>query len=284
VPDGTEQVKAAAVVVMDASYVAGVLLFANWLLQTRLGRRALVGSPARRNALPPFAPLIPFAVWFLGSGLLQELAHQIIGPLEDWRAAFLDNVIYCLGAAITIGLMLLMARLTFARRLRGFGLRLRTIPRDLGFGTLDLLAVWPLVLGMIAVVMEIGRLLLGPKFEVPMHMELKLITESASLPLQVLVIFSAVVIAPAVEEMLFRGLVQTVFRSYLGRPWLAIALTSAMFAIVHANGTHWPALFILSMGLGYAYEKSGSLYRPIFMHALFNGITIVAALAESPPA
>ena len=84
--------------------------------------------------------------------------------------------------------------------------------------------------------------------------------------------------------MLFRGLFQTMIRSYLGRPWLAIAITSVLFAFIHADPEHWPALFVLAMGLGYSYEKSGSLFRPIFMHAMFNGLTIVAALLESAPA
>ena len=37
----------------------------------------------------------------------------------------------------------------------------------------------------------------------------------------------------------------------------------------------------LSMGLGYAYEKSGSLFQSIFMHALFNGEMIAAALLQA---
>jgi len=73
-------------------------------------------------------------------------------------------------------------------------------------------------------------------------------------------------------------------RSYLGRPWPAILLTSVLFATVHGNVTHWPALFVLSLGLGYAYEKSGSLLRPLFMHAMFNGISILGTLAESASA
>jgi membrane protease YdiL (CAAX protease family) len=282
VPDGTEQLNAETIV-MGVLYVVGVLLFGVWLLRTRLGRRALVGAPARRNALPAFAPLIPLAV-FLGAGLLQELARAVVRPAEGWHAAFLDNFVYCLSAAATVILMLFMARLTFARGLRGFGLRLRTVPRDLGFALLALLAVWPLVAGMITIVVEIGKLLLGPQFEIPAHVELQLITESTAVPLRVLIVISAAVVAPAVEEMLFRGMIQTVLRSYLGRPWLAIALASAMFASIHTNGTHWPALFVLSMGLGYAYEKSGSLYRSIFMHALFNGLMIAAALTQPAPA
>jgi membrane protease YdiL (CAAX protease family) len=31
--------------------------------------------------------------------------------------------------------------------------------------------------------------------------------------------------------------------------------------------------------LGYAYEKSGSLFRPIFMHVFFNGMTMAFQLA-----
>ncbi len=45
----------------------------------------------------------------------------------------------------------------------------------------------------------------------------------------------AVVVAPVVEEMLFRGLFQTMIRSYLGRPWPAIAITSLLFASIHEN-------------------------------------------------
>jgi len=30
--------------------------------------------------------------------------------------------------------------------------------------------------------------------------------------------------------------------------------------------------------MGYAYEKSGSLFRPILIHAAFNGINLAAAM------
>jgi membrane protease YdiL (CAAX protease family) len=38
-------------------------------------------------------------------------------------------------------------------------------------------------------------------------------------------------------------------------------------------------LFVLGVTMGYAYEKSGSLLRSIFIHAMFNGISIVANLS-----
>jgi membrane protease YdiL (CAAX protease family) len=269
-----------ATLVTDAIYTIGVFIFAKWLIGTSLGRRALADSPTRRNRMPAYTPFIPFGIWLFGTATIQSLAHEIIGSLGGWRETFLDNLIYCLGALITVAVILLIAQFTFARGLRGFGLRPRTIPRDLGWAWVDLLAVWPIVLAMIVVTVAIGKALVGEDFEIPQHMGLEIITESASPLLQILIVVLAVAIAPLVEEMLFRGMIQTTLRSYLGRPWLAVIATSAMFASVHANGTHWPALFALAMGLGYSYEKSGSLFRPIFMHALFNGTTILAALLE----
>ncbi len=264
-------------------FTAGVLLFARWLLTTSLGRTALADSPPRRNRLAPYAPFIPFAIWLVGTALLQVLTRQIIGSLPGWQGTFMDNLVFCLGAAVTVAVILLIARFTFARGLRGFGLRPRTIPRDLGWAAIYLLGIMPVVLGMIAITIYIGKTIGGQNFEMPRHVGLELITDSPALPLQILIIFLAVVIAPLVEEMLFRGMIQTTLRSYVRRPWPAIILTSILFASVHANATHWPALFALAMGLGYSYEKSGSLFRPIFMHALFNGLTIAAALLESPP-
>lgn len=282
--NGAEQLEPATLV-DKIVFTAGVLLFARWLITTSLGRRALVDSLPRRNRMAPYAPFIPFGIWFVGTTILESIVHQVFGSLPGWRGDFVDNLVFCVGALITIAVILLIARLTFARGLRGFGLKPRTIPRDLGWAFVNLFAVWPIVGAMIVVTIRIGKALMGPQFELPKHVGLELITESPALPLQILIIFLAVVIAPLVEEMLFRGLIQTTLRSYIGRPWPAIIVTSVMFASVHANATHWPALFALAMGLGYSYEKSGSLFRPIFMHALFNGLTIAAALAESlPPA
>jgi len=65
-----------------------------------------------------------------------------------------------------------------------------------------------------------------------------------------------------------------------GRVWLAIVISSGLFAMMHANPGHWPALFVLGIGMGYAYEKSGSLLQPIFIHALFNATTIAATLSQ----
>lgn len=54
----------------------------------------------------------------------------------------------------------------------------------------------------------------------------------------------------------------------------AIIITSAIFASLHAG--QWPApipIFILAIGLGVIYQRTGSLIATICMHAVFNGIS-----------
>jgi uncharacterized protein len=266
----------------------GVVIFSTWLVRTSLGRKSLVDSPPRRNSLPPYLPFLPFFLWLLGTVVAQSLIVSFIRPVEGVQKVIQDNLVFTAVALLTaFGLILPLASIHFARGLKGFGLRLRTIPKDLGAAFVHLLAVWPLVLAAIVATMWIGQLISyfssGRDFEMPKHEALQMMTEYSSVSLSVLLALLAVVVAPLVEEMVFRGLFQSMLRSYLERPWLAIVLTSVLFAFVHGNATHWPALFTLSMGLGYAYEKSGSLLRSMFMHAMFNGVAILGAVLESQP-
>jgi membrane protease YdiL (CAAX protease family) len=260
--------------------VVGVGVLATWLLTTSLGRRALADSMPRRNRLAPYMPFIPLFVWIVGIGAMQSGVEWFMGSPSGWRGHFLNQIILCTANLVTVALILIMAKLTFSRGLKGFGLRLRTVPKDAAIGFVNLLAVWPPVVAVVLITTHLTRLFVGPQFEMPRHQGIDIVTESTVVSLQVIVIVGAVVIAPVSEELLFRGLFQTTLRSYSERPWLSIFITSLIFASVHENVTHWPALFVLAVGMGYAYEKSGSLWRPIFIHALFNGLTLLAAWAD----
>jgi hypothetical protein len=59
--------------------------------------------------------------------------------------------------------------------------------------------------------------------------------------------------------------------------WLAVIITSLVFAIIHPLWTA-PMIFLLSLCLGYAYERTGSLWVPIIMHAMFNTSSTVMFL------
>jgi membrane protease YdiL (CAAX protease family) len=64
-------------------------------------------------------------------------------------------------------------------------------------------------------------------------------------------------------------------------PVLPNLLTSLAFASLHA--AQWPApvpLFLLSLVLGYLYERTGSLVAPVTLHALLNATSTLAILVH----
>ncbi len=263
-----------------AVFAAGTLLLGIWLLRTSLGRNALVDSAPRRNNMPAYVPFVPLLIWVAAVSITTTVTGQFLVDLPDWQRAFLDNVILCIGAVAAVAVILFLANAHFARRLRGFGLNPKTIHRDFVAAVVNLLSVWPLVMLMVVLTVFFGRLVWGENFNLQQHEELKLITQYSQLSVRVLIVITAVVVVPVFEEMLFRGLFQSWLRSLMAKPWPAILICSAMFAVTHADAAHWPALLALSMSMGYAYEKSGSLFRPIFIHSLFNAASIIAALKQ----
>ncbi len=263
--------------------LAGLILFARWLLKTSLGAKALADSTPRRNNMPIYLPFVPLFIWFGAVSLTASIAKILFGDLRSWQNDFLDNLILCIGELTAIAVIIFLARAHFARRLKGFGLNIKTIAKDFFAAFVNLLTVWPLITAAIILTMFFGELIWGQEYQMQQHQQLKLVTEYSQLPLRILIVIAAVVAAPVVEEMLFRGLFQSTIRSFFeirNGAWPAILISSGLFTIIHANTGHWPALFVLGICLGYAYEKSGSLFRPIFIHSLFNAASIIAVLNQ----
>ncbi|MHC4742517.1 MAG: lysostaphin resistance A-like protein [Planctomycetota bacterium] len=263
---------------------AGLILFAVWIVQTSWGVKALRDSPRRPNSMPPYLPLIVMFAWFMFAPLGLLLASFLMPDLPEWQEAGVGNLVYCL-SGITIGAAtILLAKHYFEKGLKGFGLNIRTLHKDIPAAMLNLLCVWPLVMATILLTIKVATIIWGPDFEMPQHEQLELIGEHSQWPLRVLVFIVAAIVAPVLEEFIFRGMFQTVIRSilttlkYPQAAWLSIGASSVLFAASHANAGHWPALFVLSIGMGYSYEKSGSLFRPILIHAMFNGMNVLAVL------
>jgi membrane protease YdiL (CAAX protease family) len=84
----------------------------------------------------------------------------------------------------------------------------------------------------------------------------------------------AVVAAPVMEELFFRGFIFGMLRSWLGRRG-AVLLTSAAFAAFHVLPVVILPIFLVGLVLNWIYLKTGSLAYPILFHALFNGTNLV---------
>jgi len=260
--------------------VAGAGFLGYWLLKTSLGRKSLVDSVPRRNNMPAYLPFLPLLIYLGFFPAAVEMTVLIIGDMPKWQKAFVENLVTIAGAIAIMVIILFLVRSSFARRLKGFGLNPRTIGKDFGIAAINYLSVWPVVMVMIILTIEAGKLFIGPDFKIEQHREIEFLTKHQQLPLIITVLFSAVIIAPIFEEMIFRGLFQTMLRSFSGKVWLSIIITSVFFVLTHKNLEHWPALFVLSVGMGYSYEKSGSLFRPIFIHAFFNATSVISTLTQ----
>ncbi len=94
----------------------------------------------------------------------------------------------------------------------------------------------------------------------------------------------AMLVAPIAEELFFRGVLQTFLLSMLGSRWPAILLAAAAFGAMHlAQPSAIPALIVLGIVIGFAYERTGSLVVPIAIHTAFNLKSLIwDALVNAP--
>lgn len=89
-----------------------------------------------------------------------------------------------------------------------------------------------------------------------------------------------VALTPIIEEVLFRGFLQTYLKRYLS-PMGSILLSSLIFSLFHFSSSQGyenikilTALFVFSCFLAYLYEAHRSLWVSIGLHGCFNGISV----------
>ena len=93
------------------------------------------------------------------------------------------------------------------------------------------------------------------------------------------------VIVPIAEELYFRGLIHTWFKSRLGY-WPRVLLSSLIFGLAHFDAVGVAmSSFILGVANAVAFEESKSIWLPIAIHAVTNTtaavmLNLVMALSE----
>jgi len=87
----------------------------------------------------------------------------------------------------------------------------------------------------------------------------------------ILAFITLVIIAPIVEEILFRGYLYGNLKKFLPI-WAAIAITSILFGIFHGSWALAIDTFSLSIVLCLLREITGSLWASILLHMTKNGI------------
>jgi membrane protease YdiL (CAAX protease family) len=89
----------------------------------------------------------------------------------------------------------------------------------------------------------------------------------------------AVLIAPIIEELFFRGFPLTFLKKYTST-WVALVLSAGVFAFAHVNLGSVLPLWFLGIVLGVAYEHTGSILLPMGIHACFNLTTALGLLID----
>lgn len=206
------------------------------------------------------------------------------------------------------------------------GLRLGIGPEAMGRG-IPLGFAWLLVvlpwMYAAALVMSGIRYLVGLRPD-ETHQLLQQIQDTSDPTVLILSLVTAVFAAPIVEELLFRGVIQTGLAALFGKwidkepgrgfplhdepaphvepeldyatpglpfaaivsegpsaaaRWSAILITSLGFALLH-EAWSIPLIFLLSVMLGWLYERTGNLWLVITVHFGFNGVNTLLAMAK----
>lgn len=91
--------------------------------------------------------------------------------------------------------------------------------------------------------------------------------------------FVAIILAPLIEEIYFRGILYTAIKQ-AGHPRAALWGSSLFFALTHVNMMTFIPLTVLAFLLVWLYEKTGNLLSCIAAHAFFNLVNFVLLLNQ----
>ncbi|HEX7010152.1 MAG TPA: CPBP family intramembrane glutamic endopeptidase [Phycisphaeraceae bacterium] len=233
---------------------------------------------------------VGLGLMFLGGGVYQAMvsamglpppATQAAGTptaMEQAQQALLAQAVVQLPAVLYV-----LGRVGLAggwAGLKRVGVLSGRLGRDLRLALAGLLVTLPLVLGVLSLATLLG-LMFGQEAPAVGHELLQAMRKSTSPAGTALLIVSAVGVAPVVEEVLYRGLLQTVLLRTIGpqHRWRVVLLAAMVFTAMHQ--VPWqalPGLLVLGVAVGWLYEKSGSLWPSIGVHAGFNALNVAAVL------
>ena len=273
----------ADVVLMSAGGIILLIAAGRHLRSAR--RDPLRGAPLRPNVLSltwVWLAMMGYLSAALVAGLVVAGLHRDPFAPEAasaWRQILVGNLMQ----VFVIGVMLWIARQTFAAGRRSLGLGRRPLSRDL----VEAVYGWLVAVCLCTLIAWGTEWLIyyfAPDSELPIHTVFVALQQSSTpMIVRVVAVVGALVLAPVGEELFFRGIIQTCIHKAvparfgsLRHRWVAIAATALLFGAMHyGTPQHIPALTCFGVVVGYLYERTGSLTLPILVHMLFNAKTML---------
>lgn len=276
-------------VALGLALMAPVVVAALW-------RRDVIqpGSLARRGLrdLSPWPWWFWLLCWFTvlaGSAVGTGIAMNIAAATHEDLPELTRNAYLTVGSAVagiaTAMLLVLVLQERMHNRQRA-GVDVRDWSRDLWPGLLGFLLIMPVVQATSVIATQVYRVVTGQEAEPLAHDTLQALSTDPANPAVWVLVGGAVLAAPVLEEIAFRVFLQSAALRLIGRAWPAIIFTSILFTLAHVNmgvaHGHWhalAALFVLSIGLGIAYEWTRRPMVPIVMHMVFNAFNVLIVVA-----
>ncbi len=139
----------------------------------------------------------------------------------------------------------------------------------------------PAALAMQSVVIFIINIIPFPESVITSYNELYSFIGESPLWLEII---SVVVLAPIVEELIFRGCIHTRLCRAM-KPLTAALISSFIFGVAHGHLISATYAFVLGLVLAFLYEKYNSVIVPIIFHMTFNASNYIPIMtSESTPA
>ncbi len=213
------------------------------------------------------------AVCFVGVQLLVALLFVLTQAAGVPYGNFGENAVLLVLRLVTL-VLLAAAVVYLPQLLRRPRVTTRTILglnrpvqwRDIGVGVLGVVVAF---VGSMIVLMLTQVFLKW--INVAETQDLGLATMRSSLELG-LTFVTLVVVGPFIEELVFRGYLYGWLRKCGIGFWPTTLVVSALFGLVHLQWNVALDVFVLSIVMCYAREKTGSIWASVIIHALKNAI------------
>ena len=230
---------------------------------TRAGRSSPTGSPrAGRPGTRPWR----FLVALVGTLIAVGIVAVITGATSDEGNPTFTVVATFIQAVVFIGTAVLFASFTRRPQPWHFGLRRAPFWPSVGWAALGMLCFYVFAAAYTALVQ--------PDAEQTVAQDLGADEGTFGL---IAAGFMVVCVAPVAEEIFFRGFFYRALRSRFSI-LVAALINGALFGVIHFDFSSSDALLILPplAALGFmfclVYEKTGSLYPVIALHAFNNAL------------
>jgi membrane protease YdiL (CAAX protease family) len=239
---------------------------------------------------PPDRPELPegatprWPAWYAGVGFLVALIATLIvvgivaaatGATADDEDPTFTIVATFLQGLIFIGTAVMFASFTRKPKPEHFGLRPTRFWPAVGWAALGMLTFYVLV--------AVYSVIVQPDAEQSVAQDLGADQGTFGM---IAAGFMVICVAPVAEEFFFRGFFYRALRSRWA-PLSAAAIDGLLFGVIHYDFTGADALLILPplAFLGFifclVYERTGSIYPTIAMHALNNAIAFGVTIEDA---